>query len=70
MKQGIDSLKKIDKVGKSLRQTKHRKKEDTQINEIKYENGDITTDTSITKINRIFRECCLFQLIGKAGRNG
>jgi hypothetical protein len=46
MKQKVDSLKKINKIGKPLATLIKRRKVKTQINKIKDEKEDITTNTN------------------------
>ena len=49
-------LEKINKINKSLNRLIKKKREETQINAIRNERGETTTDT--TEIQMIVRNCC------------
>ena len=54
MKQKAGSLKKVNKIDKSLARLIKQKRERTQINKIRNETGEVPTDT--TEIQRIIRD--------------
>ena len=53
MKQRVGSLRKINKIDKPLSKLTKRQRENIQINKIRSEKGDITTD--MEEIQRIIR---------------
>ena len=63
-------LEKINKIDKPLAKLNKRQRENTQINKIRNEKGDITTDT--VEIQRIIRSYYEFicHKVGKCTRNG
>ena len=55
MKQKNWFFEKINKIDKPLARLTKKKRKRTQINKVRNEKGDVTTD--ITEIQRIIRDC-------------
>ena len=66
MRQRVDSSKKINKINKLLSKLTKKQREKIQVNKIRNEKGDITTDTEeIQRLIRSYFENLYFHKIGK-----
>ena len=63
-------LEKINKIDKPLARLIKKKREKTQINRIRNEKGDSTTDCRNTKDHERLLQATLCQKNGQPGRNG
>ena len=64
-------FKKINKIDKPLARLIKKKREKTQINRIRNEKGEVTTDTAeIQKIIRDYYKQLYANKMGQPGRNG
>ena len=63
-------LEKINKINKTLSELIKLQRKNTQINKIRNEMGDITTDTGNSENHQILLQKLVCHKIGKCERNG